>query len=87
MSTTLDPMRLRLLLQNLRSEFPGVDYATLVRTVMEAESLQDIHETWEDYTARIWQALEKENAVHASDCIRRSGRIYRQRPCLAAELG
>ncbi|GAA5143163.1 hypothetical protein GCM10023213_30350 [Prosthecobacter algae] len=79
MSTSLDPTRLRFLLQNLHNEFPGVDYATLVRTVMEVESHIEPDESWDDYCGRIRDSIESEHAATAHISIRRIGKITRAR--------
>ena len=72
------------MLQNLHHEFPGVDYATLVRTVMEVESQIHLDESWDDYCGRIRGAIEKENTVTAHLSIRRSGKIIRTRSLVEA---
>lgn len=59
MSTTLDPTRLRWLLKRLHSDFPGVDYATLVRSVMQVEQTSDSNESLEAYCTRVRDMVKK----------------------------
>lgn len=74
MSTTLDPNRLRCLLKSLHSEFPGVDYATLVRAVMQVECTSNPEENLETYCNRVRKSI-KQQVVKEPDCVRRSAKI------------
>jgi len=57
MSISLDPMRLRFLLERLHKEFPSVDYGCLVREVMQAERTTSPDETLEAYRNRVRQSV------------------------------
>ena len=80
MSTTLDPNRLRCLLKSLHSEFPGVDYATLVRAVMQVECTSNTSENLEAYCTRVREAIKVRPEAMSNDGIRRSAKIFLQRP-------
>ena len=77
MSISLDPLRLRFLLERLHSEFPTVDYNTLVRAVMHVECTTDPSETLEAYSERVRQTILEDNTDLPHGL--RTGRIFRQR--------
>lgn len=78
MSTTLDPCGLRLLLQRLHNEFPGVDYATLVRSVMEVECTSTPKESMESYYRRVSDSI-REQAESGCDTVLRTAKIILHR--------
>lgn len=85
MNLSLDPLRLRFLLERLHSEFPAVDYNSLVRAVMQVECTTDPTETLEAYSHRVRETL---TAGHSQEpAIRRSGKIFLKRDrCPDADL-
>lgn len=79
MSTTLDPVRLRFLLQRLHHEFPGVDYSILVRSVMLVERTSDPDENLEHYCERVHDMIREQAEQECNSSVLRNAKITLQR--------
>lgn len=79
MNLSLDPLRLRFLLERLHSEFPAVNYNSLVRAVMQVECTTHPTETLEAYSHRVREALQDGEESPGPRPIRRTARIFCRR--------
>jgi|GEM_PF-2210987 len=77
MSISLDPLRLRFLLQQLHGEFPAVDYNSLVRVVMMVERGSETPETMEAYVDKVRGTLLADESVSTVG-EHRHAKIFRQ---------